>query len=719
MPATSVPRCGLAALAALGLGLGAPAVSTAADAPGAPGAKTAWTRADKDGFGTAVGGSRVWFTLSRGELTEVYFPRLDTPSVRDLELVVSDGRTFTERETVATRHAVQRLDGLTYRQVNTARSGRYRITKTWVTWPRREAVLADVRFESLDGRPYRVYVRYDPALRNDGNSDRGRTLGRTLTVRGSGLAGALQARPALRAATSGYAGTRSEPLRDLGANHRLDRRYADASRAGNVVQLARTALTGVGARRRLTLALGFARTERRARRVTRAALDAGFRVAARTYADGWARYLSGLRPVPASAAAMRDVYETSLMVMRASEDKTFAGASIASPSMPWHWADDSIEKEGSASYHLVWPRDLYQVATAQLAAGDRAAAGRALNWLLFRAQKPDGSAPKNALVDGTEKGKELQLDEVALPLVLAWQLGRADARTYARVRRAADFLVRRGPHTPQERWENQSGWSPATIASEIAGLVCAADLARRAGDLPDASRYLAVADSWARSVEAWTATTNGPYAPRPYYLRLTKDRAPNRATTYGTGDSGPEATDQRRVVDPSFLELVRLGVKRADDPVIVNTVAVVDRVLGLQTPNGPYWHRYTHDGYGETVRGGPWGIGTPNTFRTFGRAWPIFAGERGEYELAAGRGGGALLRAIAAAANDGDMIPEQVWDGRAPSGRPGFAPGTPTFSATPLAWSHAQLVRLAWSIEAGRPVERPGVVACRYAGECG
>jgi glucoamylase len=141
-------------------------------------------------------------------------------------------------------------------------------------------------------------------------------------------------------------------------------------------------------------------------------------------------------------------------------------------------------------------------------------------------------------------------------------------------------------------------------------------------------------------------------------------------------------------------------------------------VLGVQTPNGPCWHRYTHDGYGETVRGGPWGIGTPNTFRTFGRAWPIFAGERGEYELAAGRGAGTLLRAIAAAANDGGMIPEQVWDGRAPSGRPGFAPGTPTFSATPLAWLHAQLVRLAWSIDAGHPVEQPTIVACRYAGAC-
>src|SRR4051794_19898643 len=186
MPATTVPRCGLVALVALvalGLAAAAPPGAGAADAPGAPGANTTWTRADKDGFGTALGpASKVWFTLSRGELTEVYHPRIDTPAVRDLELVVSDGRTFTERESVATTHAVQRLDGLTYRQVNTARSGRYRITKTWVTNPELDVVLAAVRFESLDGRAYRVYASFDPALRNDGDHDRGRSAGSVLAA---------------------------------------------------------------------------------------------------------------------------------------------------------------------------------------------------------------------------------------------------------------------------------------------------------------------------------------------------------------------------------------------------------------------------------------------------------------------------------------------------------------------------------------------------------
>ena len=303
--------------------------------------------------------------------------------------------------------------------------------------------------------------------------------------------------------------------------------------------------------------------------------------------------------------------------------------------------------------------------------------------------------------------RRVQLDERALPMVLAWQLQRFDSATWRRLRRAAELIVRRGPRS-RDRWQNQSGYSPAAIAAQVAGLICAADIARRNGAAADAARYERVADGWAGAVERWTATANGPYSGDPYYLRLTKDRRPDRGTRYSVGG---RRVDQRRVVDPSFLELVRLGVKRFDDPVIVNTLAVVDRRLRRTTPSGDFWHRYVFDDYGERADGGAWG--TPG--RTFGRLWPVLAGERGEYELLAGRPADAQLRAMAAAANGGGMLGEQVWDGRAPVSRPA---GTGTTSATPLAWSHAQLVRLAWSIDAGAPVEQPSIVACRYLRQC-
>ena len=245
------------------------------------------------------------------------------------------------------------------------------------------------------------------------------------------------------------------------------------------------------------------------------------------------------------------------MTLAAHEDKTFRGAYVASPSMPWVWGQGLSNP--SDVYHKVWSRDLYQVATALLAAGDRAGANRSVDYLFTRQQKPDGCFPQNSNLDGTEKWKNLQLDEAAFPIVLAWQLGRRDAGTYAHVKEAIGCLLENGPQTPQERWENQGGWSPATIASEIAGLVTAADLARANGDTASATAWEAKADEWQAKVDGWTVTTNGPYSPKPYYLRITKETSegsgtpdPNAGTTYNIGDSGPENVDQRRVTDPSY-----------------------------------------------------------------------------------------------------------------------------------------------------------------------
>jgi glucoamylase len=455
--------------------------------------------------------------------------------------------------------------------------------------------------------------------------------------------------------------------------------------------------------------------------VARRSLARGFARVDRGFRRGWRRYVGRLR-TPGAALRHLDTYRASAMVLAASEDKANRGAAIASPSMPWAWGLLTINRPSDA-YHLVWPRDTYQIATAMIAMGDRAAANRMLDFTFRRQQQPDGSFTQNTTVTGVPKWTNVQLDEVALPIVLAWQLGRFEGDLYeGHVKRAADYLVANGPFTPQERWENQSGYSPGTIAAEIAGLVCAADIARRNADSASAARWEAVADDWQARVDGWTVTQNGPYDPKPYYLRLTKDGDPNAGTTYSIGDGGPSAVDQRAVVDPSFLELVRLGVKPAGHPPVAPSLRVVDRRLGVRTPNGLFWHRFDFDGYGERRDGGPWDITQPDTGTTLGRLWPIFAGERAEYELLAlGRRAGrraalGRLADMARTANSGQMIPEQVWDDRPPAGQPGFPPGEGTLSATPLAWSHAQFVRLAHSIDAGRPVELPRIVARRYQG---
>jgi glucoamylase len=695
-------------------------------APGAPGAKPDWLPADKHGFGTSrTSSSKVWFTLEGGELSEVYYPRIDTPSFRDLQFVVADGHSFAEQERDSTSQRTELVDGhsLIFRQVNTDTQHRWRLTQTYITDPAHATVLVRVRFQSLTGRRYQLYVLADPSLDNDGSDDSGSCAhGRLIATDGT-MASDVETQPALRTVSCGFKGT-SDGWTDLQAHKRMRWHYSSAPN-GNLVETGLTPLTGTRGHRRLVLALGFGSDAAGAQSATRASLGRGFDALRSGYAGGWHEYLSSLHRPPSSlaTAAEQREYLMSEMVLAASEDKTYRGAYVASPTMPWAWGTGLQTPSGP--YHLVWARDLYEIATALIADGDRAGAKRALAFLFDRQQKSDGSFPQNSDVTGKPVLTNLQLDEVADPIILAWQLGATDATDWSHVKRAADFIAdwhdssgHTAPYTPQERWENQAGYSPATIAAEIAGLVCAAAIAKDNGDSASAVRYLQLADRWQADINRWTLTTTGPYGPA-YYLRLTKDGSPNAGTPYSIGDSGPAAIDQRDVVDPSFLEMVRLGVKAPDDPNIRSTINVVDAHLGVQTPNGEFWHRYTDDGYGEQKNGAPWDVNFPaGSQSTIGRAWPIFAGERGEYELAAGQTAGASLAAMAATANDAGFLPEQVWDQNPPSGQPGFAPGTPTFSATPLAWTHAQLIRLAWSIAAGHPIEQPSIVACRYARHC-
>jgi glucoamylase len=687
-------------------------------APGAPGARALWTAGSKDGFGTSTSlASKVWYTLNGGELTEVYYPDLGTPAVRDLQFVVTDGKSWVEREREDTGHALRLTDprSLSYQQINTDPQGRFRITKTYTTDPSRSVLLMRVHFESLTNQPLHLYVLYDPSLSGNGDDDSGSTAGDDLVASDAKAASALVSSPAFTKTSSGYLGS-SDGWSDLSAHYTMDWNYTSAPN-GNVVQTGRMELTGKPGSQDATLALGFGGSASAALADAHASLGGGFETAETAYQAGWHDYLAG-HARPRSVAGHEELYDVSRMVIGASEDKTYRGAFIASPTMAWVWG----QLPGyNGPYHLVWSRDLYEMATAEIAAGYPAAAARALNYLWTRQQEPDGCMPQNSHVDGSPEWTGLQLDEVADPILLAWQLGHTDGDTWSHVQRAAGCILANGPVT-QERWENATGYSPSSIAAEIAGLVCAARIAQANGDSAAAAQYLTTADDWRSQIDRWTVTTNGPLSSAPYFLRISMDGNADAGTTYTLADGGP-TVDQRTVVDPSFLELVRLGVLRADNPAVKSTLPVVDQQLGVNTPNGQFWHRYNHDGYGESLTGGPFGNNDG-----VGRLWPIFAGERGEYELAAGELSGdpaagraaamKRLNAIANTANDGRMLPEQVWDDNPPSGADGRLPGTGTGSATPLGWTHAQFIRLAWSIDAGYPVERPALVSCRYGGPC-
>ncbi len=709
----------LASAAALVISLGivaspALASATSGSAPGAPGATSDWVPGDKDGFGTARGtSSKVWYTLRNGELSEIYYPRIDTPSTRDTQLVITDGHTFTDRETTDTVHHVRLLDpkSLTYQQIDLARSGKYVITKTYITDPARSTVLVDVEFRSLTGEPYQVYVLHDPALTMTGDDDTGSTQDGALVATDGTNSDAVIVSGGFSKTSSGYQGT-SDGWTDLAGDHQMDWTYT-ADQPGNVVQIGRTGLTGLGGQRHLTLAIGFAATTSDAVSTARSSLASNFNAVQHEYGAGWHGYLATLKPVPRAAAHSATEYHVSQMVLAASEDKTYRGGFVAAPGRPWGWAN---VLQSLAVYHAVWSRDLYEIATALIAMGDQAAANRALDYLFNVQQKPDGSYPQNSRLSGEPVFGGLQMDEVSFPTVLAGQLGRISAADWQHVRKAEDYVVANGPSTPGERWENAAGYSPATIGAEIAGLVVGADIARKNGDTARAQHYLQVADSWRDNLGHWTVTTNGPYSSKPYFLRITSDGDADAGTKIQLSDGGP-LIDQREVLDPSFLELVRLGVLSPDDPRVLNTLTLVDQYLGYSTPNGPFWHRASFDGYGETNDGSQWEPTDTGSGITHGRGWPLLTGERGEYRLAAGLGAQTYLDTIARSAdNESQLLPEQVWDDQPPSGSSAaFTPGEPTLSATPLAWTHAQFIRLAWSVDNGAPVETPQQVACRYS----
>jgi glucoamylase len=434
-----------------------------------------------------------------GGLGELFYPDLGTPAARALRLAVVSGSGSAPDAFSASTTGV---DALTFSQSLDDRAGRWRLTATYVTDPDRATALVDLVFTIRDGRRHQLYAIYDPALSNTPDDDRGRTAGHALLAEDGTSASALVATPAFTATGNGFRGV-NDGWTDL-RDGRFDSRYASAT-AGNLVQTAAVGLT----RGRATLALGFGTDPAGALDAARATLRRGSGATARAYAQGWRAYLAGLKRPPAGSD--RRLYEMSAMVLAASEDKTHRGAYVASPTMPWVWG----QERPSGPYHLVWSRDLYQIATALLAAGDVAGANRALTYLFDVQQRPDGSFPQNSRVDGTPVWGGLQLDEVALPIVLAHGLGRTDAATWSHVRRAADFLLafeqdgNRAPWTPQERWENQSGYSPATIAAEIAGLVCAASIARANDDAAASGRYLATADRWQAALKGWTVTTSG------------------------------------------------------------------------------------------------------------------------------------------------------------------------------------------------------------------
>ncbi len=553
--------------------------ASAQNAPNGPGDIPTWTSGAKEAVGTSTSlDSKVWFTLQSGILTEVYYPRLDTANVRTLEFAVSDGKTvWVESKDMV--HSLERINdsALLYRQTSSDPAGKFQLTKTYITDPQRNTLLIDVTFSGRPAdsrRPIRSRAEKQRLWRH-------RILQAAVLVTQKGdVAAALVSKPSFAEITSGFAGT-SDGYTDLLRNHALTQKYVRAEN-GNVLQAAK-----LPSGNHYVIALAFGPDATAATETANKSLQRDFSQSSAEYVAGWKEYAGSLKHVNPSYEKM---FQLSAMVLKAHDDKTFRGAMIASMSLPWGFAVNASEPN-AGGYHLVWARDLYEIATGLLAAGDRAAARRALNYLLTVQQAPDGSFPQNSWLDGKAYWTALQLDENSYPLVLAWQLGRTDSDTWTKhLRSEAEFIIAHGPITEQERWEELNGYSPSTLAAEIAGLVCASDIARKNNANDDADRYLRVADDWASNLEKWTLTTTGhlgsPEDRAGYYIRIDQTADPNDGKTLDVRNGGG-VWDKRDVVDAGFLEFVRLGIRPANDPNIARSVHVIDSTIRIETPNGP------------------------------------------------------------------------------------------------------------------------------------
>jgi glucoamylase len=696
------------ALAGPAAAAGRAAPATAA--PGSPGSNATWNESNLQGFADSLGSaSKVWYTLGNGELENAFYPQTDTPGTFGLQYLVTDGFSFTAAETTGTSHAISLVDptSLVWQQVNTATNGKFKITKTYLADPSRSVILVQTTFANLSSGPLQLYADYLPQLNNDGMGNTGGTDAASgdLTAANGTVASALAASTGFTQTTSGYTGSSSDGSAQLTASHALTSTFSSASTAGHIVQVAQIPVAASGSTT-FTLALGFDSTQSAAVTDASASLAAGFASLQTSFESGWHSWIGGLSAPPASvtgSSQLKEQYYVSLMELKADEDKTFTGAFVASPTDPWG-SSVSANTGGGHGYHVVWTRDEYEMASALLAAGDPTDANAALQYIFNFEEEPSGAVKQNSFLNGTAVFGSLQMDEVADPIILAYQLNSTSAATWSHVESLANYLVANGPSTPEERWEEIGGYSPATMAAEIAGLLCAAVIAQDNGAAGLAATYQATAQSWASQTDRLTYTTNGPYGAGSYFLRITPDGNPNAGTSIGIANSGG-SHDDATVVDAGFLELVRLGVRAATAADITTSLPVVDSQLEVTTPEGPIWHRYNFDGYGETAAGGDFtGAGT-------GNPWPVLSGERGEYDIAAGNltGAQSLLATMASAANPGFQIPEQVWGGTTGTG--GFTFGQPDNSATPLMWALAQYARLAIDISAGKDADTPAVVS--------
>lgn len=664
-------------------------------APGAPGIAPTWTSSAKDMVTTALGPSRLWATFGFGIVNEVYWPSTGQPQIRDLGFIVKTKTGWSE---------VKRVQNYTLSTpkphiplLSVVHTGEdYRLELEFLPAPLRDVLLVRYR---LEGEDVKLYTLLSPHLGADGR-DNNAYAAADLTATKPDMALCLEADAGFSRTSAGFVGT-SDGWQDFSQNGDMAWQYA-AAEGGNV------ALTGELAEENGVLALGFADTVVGARTLARSALAEDYLGMRGDFIDAWEAWADTLE-IPHSNPEFKREAELSALVMKVHEDRAFAGSIVASLSVPWGNSRNDL-----GGYHLVWSRDAVETALALVAVGQIDDACRTLAYLIAT-QAEDGGWSQNWFPDGRRYWTGQQLDEVSFPIILAAKLRGLGAlpaapSVEAMVRKAVAYIVKNGPMSAQDRWEENPGVNPFTLAMAVTALLAATDFLD-----PHERDYVAsLADCWNERIEDWTYVAGGALADEHgiegYYVRINPPDGQGLRGQVQVRNRADGPVDADTLVGLEYLYLVRTGLRRADDKKIQDTLKVTERLLRVETPSGPSYHRYNGDGYGEHADGSPFdGTG-------IGRLWPLLTGERGHFALCAGDDPHPYLHAMTRMTGPGGLLPEQIWDAD-PIPERLLEPGRPSGSAMPLVWAHAEFVKLLVASETGRPVERLEAVERRYGGK--
>lgn len=750
-------------------------------APGAPGKASVWAYAGKTGIGTSYEAysngvysdegetgkvSKVWFSLAQGVLTETMYGLIHESQIKDMQLVVI-GDGFVDLESKDTNAEISYLHtddqgrplSLAYKIITKDKEGLYEIEKHIFTNPDEDVLWVRLIFRSErdDVTPY-LYL--NPHIANTGSGDFARVDRKSIHAFEGEKHLTLLSSKNFKKVSTGFVGV-SDGIDELKKSGSLVELYNTTGEvAGNVAVIANLENKVV-----YDFAIGFGSDAKSSRGAASKTLIDGYANVLAKYNGegeyvGWEDYLSRLPELQNLQNTSTDggkLINASAMVLKAQEDKTHAGALIASLSNPW--GETSSADNSGTGYKAVWPRDFYQCAMAFLAMGDFETPLTAFQYLP-KVQVRENTPMNNGVtgwfmqkthVDGTIEWISIQLDQTAMPIMLGWQLWNKGILSDEKaiewynkmLKPAADFLVDGGqvdmdwnkitiapPKTQQERWEEQPGYSPSTTAAVISGLVAASEFAKIANDNAGASKYLQAADRYESQIEKTMFTTNGAVGDGNYFVRISGNNDPNDGGEL-IPNNGRPAMDERLIMDAGFLELVRYGVRSANAESILESVEELDmpREENLQVKymfdfNGkqyPGWRRYGNDGYGEGVETGE-NYGQKSAGHR-GRVWPFFTGERAHYELSKAKESGVVnidelrntyVTAMEHFANEGLMLPEQVWDGIGEN-LAGYKTGEGTNSATPLAWTHAEYIKMLRSLSDQNIWDRYTIVEERYS----